>query len=86
MVLTPTLVPGAFPVVWGIIFNANGSAQYIINLSSTVGTVTPMDGAFSFNVSAPRTAGSSGLRGANVRRVILGRPAVRSAARDRKGH
>jgi hypothetical protein len=85
MVLTPVLVPGAFPVVHTIIFSADGSAQYVISLSSTVGSVTPMDGYFSFNVSAPLTTGSSSLRTASVRRVILGSRAVRAAAGGRKG-
>jgi hypothetical protein len=48
--------------------------------------LTPVDGFFSFNTSAPLTAGTSGLGTAIVKRVFLGRPVARSAARGRKGH
>jgi hypothetical protein len=85
MVLTPTLVPGAFPVVHSIFSFASGAAEYFISLSSTVGTVTPVDGNFSFIVSAPLSAGTSSLRTGSVRRVILTRPAARSATSGRKG-
>jgi hypothetical protein len=45
-----------------------------------------MDGYFSFIVSAPLTAGSSGLSSSGVRRLILRRPVASSVARSRKGH
>jgi len=88
MVLTPTLVPGFFPIVNSIFFSSNGSATFVINLSSTVGSVTPMDGDFSFNASAPLTGGTSSPQRARakVRRVILTRHAARSGASSRKGH
>ena len=64
----------------------NGSATIQILLSTTAGPSTPVDAVFAFNASAPLTAGASALRSSGARRVTLGKPVARSAARSRKAH
>jgi hypothetical protein len=63
---------------------SDGSATIEISLSSTAGPSTPVDGRFTFNASAPLTAGTSGRRAASVQRATLGKPKP-VARRGRKG-
>jgi hypothetical protein len=62
----------------------NGSATFQVLISSTAGTLTPVDGAFTFNVSAPLTATSSSLRTSGVKRMTFGKPVARVGTRGRK--
>jgi hypothetical protein len=88
VVVTPFSAGGGTMVanVSFILFSSDGSASVGIILSSTAGSPTPIDGLFAFNASAPLTAGTSGLRSSGVRRVTLGKPVARSAARSRRGN
>jgi hypothetical protein len=67
--------------------SSDGSASFQVLLSSTAGTLTPADGSFMFNASAPPTA-SAGALGASsgVKRMMFGRPAARLAPAYRKGN
>lgn len=86
VVVTPRGAPGFVSVanVGSLAFSANGSFVAEIFLSSAPGA--PIDIAFTFNASAPLTAGTSSLPSSGVRRSIVGRPVARSAAPGRKSH
>jgi Collagen triple helix repeat (20 copies) len=88
-VVTPGGTPGTPPVahLTNEIINA-GSVTVVINLSSTAGSFTPIDGNFLFIASQPLSAGglASVRSSTSVRRPIFRKSIVRSGNRSRKGH